>query len=287
MAHVRPEFYYHPAVGVVAPASLGLVAFKSGPFRLYNPLISAYDDPFQRRKPEAGTVMMATTSATALASAENTAENTVKNIDLGEIANMDVIRSAPSLPDIRHETCIVTNKDYPYTEVICFAIDPEGNAVPDLNEKLKGDGYFVRATRDVLKRAVWRNSFTTAARTPVNVPKNLPDIVSLALLRQSLDTIGLARKAGLVTQGYAKVEEVLQAGRAALYIVASDARENGREKLERLADAHHEDLPVLDLWTSSQLSAALGEDNAVHIVFEAGGLTEKLLIIAQKLKDIR
>ncbi len=71
----------------------------------------------------------------------------------------------------------------------------------------------------------------------------------------------------------------------AVYVVASDAKENGREKVERLAI--HAELPVIDEWTSAQLSAAIGEENVIHIILAHGGLTQKLLEILTKLKAVK
>lgn len=282
MAPIRPEFFYHPAVGVVSPASLGLFAFKSG--SLNNPLP-------QFSKEVAPKPLVKVTSPAEETLVEKLVEKPVETTILSTtspVALTPDINPEPVVKKItrdtpRNETCIVTGNELPYTQMIRFVIDPENNIVPDLTEKLPGKAFWMTATRDVLKKAIWRNSFTTAAREAVNVPQNLSEMLQIGLLKQSLETMGLARKAGLVTQGFAKVEEVLQAAKAQIYIVSSDAKENGREKLEKLTKGAQ----IVDIWTSSQLSAALGEDNAVHVALAPGGLTDKLLIIAQKLKDIR
>lgn len=274
MAPIRPEFFYHPVVGVVSPTSLGLLAFKSGPLSTTSPTpkpLTRVTKPEPEVIPATETVIMASASPIAI-------EPVLEEAKI----ETEIEMKKPSRNSERNETCIVTQENLPHTSMIRFVIDPGNNVFPDLAEKLPGEGYWVTAKRETLKKAIWRNSFTTAARTPVNAPKELLEQIEIGLLRQSLETLGLARKAGLLIQGFAKVEEVLRDSPESVYVVASDAKENGREKLEKLASG-----PVLDIWTSSQLSAALGEDNAVHVVLTPGGLTEKLLIIAQKLKDIR
>ena len=274
MVPIRPEFFYHPVVGVVSPTSLGLLAFKSGPLSSTasppKPLTRVIK-PDPEVIPAMEDVMMASASPIAI-------EPVIEEIKI----EAEVEMKKPSRHDERNETCIVTQEELPHSRMIRFVIDPDNNVFPDLAEKLPGPGYWVTANREILKKALWRNSFTTAHRAPVIASKELLEKVEIGLLRQSLETFGLARKAGLLTQGFAKVEEVLRVAPESVYVVASDAKENGREKLEKLASG-----PVLDIWTSSQLSAALGEDNAVHVVLTSGGLTDKLLIIAQKLKDIR
>ena len=283
MAPIRPEFFYHPAVGVVSPASLGLFAFKSGPIVVTSPppaplnKIPAPKSPALKENrviPPVDATPTILNTASPMAIAADTPSDLEQETDM---------KKAKTPLDI--ETCIVTGEQLPIAQMIRFAVDPDKNIVPDLTEKLPGQGFWVKAHKDIVKKAVWRNSFTTANRSPVEVPKDLLEKIELGLLKQSLETIGLARKAGLLIQGFAKVEEVFKNNRGAVYVVATDAMDNGREKLERLAD--QADLPILDIWTSSQLSAALGADNAVHVVLTPGGLTDKLLSIAQKLKDIR
>lgn len=278
MAPIRPEFFYHPAVGVVSPTSLGLFAFKSGPLVVTSPPPVISKTPINKTpapKPLNRVIPPAAAERPILDTVSPSA------ITLKQEQDMSKANSA----NLGFETCIVTGEELPISQMIRFAVDPEGTIVPDLTEKLPGQGFWLKAQKDIVKKAAWRNAFTTANRSPVNVPKDLLEIIELGLLKQSLETMGLARKAGLLTQGFAKVEEVLREDRAVLYIVATDAKDNGREKLERLADAA--DIPIIDIWTSSQLSAALGADNAVHVVLTSGGLTDKLLIIAHKLKDIR
>lgn len=282
MVPVRPEFFYHPAVGVISPASLGLFAFKSGPLTITAPpsqatILPKAPKPPERSvsAPEIAPTILNTASPMAIAADTPSLLSTEKDDDMKKslVSKLGV------------ETCIVTGEELPIEKMIRFVVDPENNIMADLSEKLPAQGFWIKASRDVIKKAIWRNSFTTANRSPVNIPKDLLENIELGLLKQSLETIGLAKKAGLVTQGFAKVEELLKKDGAVLYIVALDAMENGREKLERMADKAN--LPILETWTSSQLSASLGVDNAVHVALTPGGLTDKLLTIAHKMKDIR
>lgn len=280
MAPVRPEFFYHPAVGVISPASLGLFAFKSGPLTVPAPLANtAAPKPLLRANVQTVTEQPAILHTSPIAlntQAMPQAAEAAPSTDPEKESDMKKMKSDP----LGMEVCIVTGEQLPIAEMIRFVADPQNEIMADLSEKLPGQGYWVTADKDILKKAIWRNSFTTAARTPVTVPKNIVQMIQIGLLKQSLETLSLAKKAGLVTQGFAKVEDVLKENKAKLYIVASDAKENGREKLEKLTGS----MPVLDIWTSSQLSAALGVDNAIHVVLTEGGLTDKLTTIATKLR---
>lgn len=180
--------------------------------------------------------------------------------------------------------CAVTGEVLPLRELVRFAVAPDGRIVPDVTNKLPGTFIWVKADRAVIQKAIWRNSFASHTRQNVTVPGDLMDMLVDGLQRQTMQTLSLAKRAGDLTFGYSKVDESLRARQAAIYVVSSDAQDNGREKLERLAK--HQELPVLDAWTSAQLSAAIGEENIMHICLKAGGLTQNLLELETKLKAI-
>lgn len=179
----------------------------------------------------------------------------------------------------RTAPCAVTGQETPVSQMIRFVIAPDKSIVADLSEKLPGPHLWVTADHGVLQKAIWRNSFASATRETVTVSKDLIAQVVAALNRQAFETLSLARRSGSLVQGHAKVEEVLRLKAAGAYVVGSDASENGREKLEKLA----KDIPVIDRWSISELSHAIGEENSVHIAMGQGGLTPKLLNIIQKL----
>lgn len=178
--------------------------------------------------------------------------------------------------------CAVTGDTCPLSEMIRFVIAPDGHIVADINGKLPGVFMWLKADKAVLQKAIWRNSFATHARQNVTIPDNLLEQTLAAITRQALQTLSLARRAGELTFGFSKVEEQIRAHRAHIYVIASDVSDNGREKLARLAG--HQDIPVIDRWSSAELSAAIGEDNTMHICLTQGGLAQSLLDLETKLK---
>ena len=180
--------------------------------------------------------------------------------------------------------CAVTGEVLPLKELIRFAVAPDGRVVPDISNKLPGTFIWIKADRAVIQKAIWRNSFASHTRQNVTVPDNLMDTLCDGLQRQAMQTLSLAKRAGDLTFGHTKVDEALRAHQAAIYVVSSDAQDNGREKLERLAK--HQDIPVLDNWDSAQLSGAIGEENIMHICLKSGGLAQNLLELETKLKAI-
>ena len=155
--------------------------------------------------------------------------------------------------------------------------------MPDVAERLPGRGLWLAARRDIVTQAVAKRLFARAARQPVLVDEALADRVEALLAERCRDLIGLARRAGLATQGFAKVETLIASGRAALLLAASDGAADGRGKLRAMA----RDIPVLAPLTGAELGAAFGRDYAVHVALRAGKLAEVLQIEAARLAGFR
>lgn len=182
-------------------------------------------------------------------------------------------------------TCAVTGEILPTNQMIRFVIAPDQSIVADLTQKLPGVFLWVKSDRAILKKAIWRNSFAATTRQTVTIPDNLLETIEFGLTKLAMQTLSMAKRAGELRFGFTKVDEALRSGGCGVYVVAKDAKENGREKVERLAIVQN--LPVIDTWASSELSAAIGEENVIHIVMAEGGLTQKLLEILTKLKAVK
>ena len=179
--------------------------------------------------------------------------------------------------------CIVSGVCRPKAELIRFVVGPNGQVVPDLAEKLPGRGLWLSAERGMIHTACAKNAFAKAARAKVKAADGLADQVEALLTRRCLDLIGLARRAGNVTNGFEKVRTFLRSHRAAILFAASDGGDDGRAKVRALA----KDVPLLDLFSAAELGATLGRDNAVHLVIAPGGLADKILVDAGRLAGFR
>lgn len=186
--------------------------------------------------------------------------------------------------------CIASGTVGPKESMIRFVIGPDGEVVPDLEERLPGRGLWVAADRDALAKAMGKSVFAKAARRAVKVPPDLAERLERLLERRCLHALGLARRAGHVLAGYEKVREALRAnqvGRAgpppALLVEAADGSLDQRGKVTALAPS----LPVIDLFQSPALAAALGRDHAVHAVVARGRLAAGLARDAARLRGLK
>jgi len=159
--------------------------------------------------------------------------------------------------------------------LIRFVVAPDGAVTPDIGRKLPGRGLWVAADRDSVGQAVRKGGFSRAAKAKVSAPDDLADRVESLLVKQCLDRLGLARRAGALTSGFEKVSALVSSGRAAWLIEASDGSADGRGKL--LALARHAPKPpqVCGAFGADELSLALGLGHAIHTAFSAGRWAER------------
>jgi predicted RNA-binding protein YlxR (DUF448 family) len=160
--------------------------------------------------------------------------------------------------------CVATRAVTPVADMLRFVAAPDGKVVPDVERKLPGRGAWITATRDAVERALRERSIQRAFRGDAEVDAELPDLVERLLERSALEGLSLANKAGQVVTGAAKVESALIAGDVALLIHASDAQPDGVRKLDAVARAAADRLPVLRAFHGEQLDLALGRPNVVH-----------------------
>ena len=177
-------------------------------------------------------------------------------------------------------TDIVSRETRPVGDLIRFVLAPDGSVVPDLKRDLPGRGVWVEATKAAVEAAVKRRLFARSLRQNVEVRADLADLVDGLLVKQALGTFGLARKAGLVTIGFAKVEAAVARERLAGLLHAAEAGSDGVEKLAaalRRRFGGEIGVPVVRIFTGAQLDLALGRSNVIHAALLAGRASETFL----------
>ena len=177
-------------------------------------------------------------------------------------------------------TDIVSRETRPIAELIRFVKAPDGSVVPDLKRDLPGRGVWVEATRTAVEKAVSRRLFSRAFRETVEITPDLADLVDRLLVKQALGTFGLARKAGLVVTGFAKVETAVARERLAGLVHAAEAGSDGVEKLAAALKRRFGGeigCPVVRIFTGDQLDLALGRSNVIHAALLAGRASETFL----------
>jgi uncharacterized protein len=164
-----------------------------------------------------------------------------------------------------------------------FVIGPGGELVADVAARLPGRGWWLSPRRDIVDRAVAKRLFSRAAHRPVTVPVGLADQIAALLAQRCIDTIGLARRAGLAVAGFERVCKATRDGKTAVLVAALDGAEGGRRKLAGLAGA----LPMVWVLTAGEIGGAFGREQVVNASLGSGPLGRRLVADARKLAGFR
>lgn len=178
--------------------------------------------------------------------------------------------------------CVVTGEVHPKYGLIRFVVGPEGQIVPDLAEKLPGRGIWVSSDRASLSQATKKGVFARGAKQQVKVAEDLADQVEAALVRRVIDLVSLARKTGDAVTGFEKVKDWLVKDYAEVLIQASDGSGRGKSKLRT-----PEGGSFIGWLTADELGQAFGRQTVIHVALGAGGLTQRVVEEAARLKGIR
>ena len=178
--------------------------------------------------------------------------------------------------------CIATGEVRPAEGMIRFVVGADNQIVPDLLGKLPGRGIWVTADRAALEKAAAKNLFARAAKQPVQVPEGLADFVEAQLALRVTNLISLARKGGGAVCGYEKVKDWLQKEEASVLIQASDGSERGKSKLSTPYGGD-----FIGWLTADELGRAFGRQTVIHAALGDGGLPQRVVEEAARLKGLR
>jgi predicted RNA-binding protein YlxR (DUF448 family) len=186
-------------------------------------------------------------------------------------------------------TCIVTREALPAERLIRFVAAPDGAVVPDLRRRLPGRGVWVTADAEHVRLAERRRLFGRGLGEEVRVEPGLADRVGVLLREAALSALSLARKAGELVTGFAKVESALASGKVAALIHAAEAGADGVAKIEAAArrrpGGEAGDLPVIRIFTGGELDLAIGRANVIHAALLAGPAGNNALTRTRALVD--
>jgi predicted RNA-binding protein YlxR (DUF448 family) len=172
------------------------------------------------------------------------------------------------LDEMNDRTCIVTRRSGEPEGLLRFVAGPDLSVVPDLKRNLPGRGCWVTADRPHVDQAARKNLFRRALKNEVTVAPDLGALVDGLLAKSALGMLGLARKAGAVALGAAKVESAVRSGKALFVLHAVEAAEDGERKITqaRRATIHAGGpaIPAYKLFSESELGLALGGTNVIH-----------------------
>ena len=188
----------------------------------------------------------------------------------------------------RARLCAATRTVQPVSELIRFVVGPDGEAVPDVKNKLPGRGIWITATRDALDEAIKRKAFARGFKREVRLPSHFVDSTEKLLERAVLDALAVAGKAGLVAAGFAKTETALAREKVVALLHAAEASSEGTRKLDAVMRRRSGETPiVIGFLASAQLDLALNRPNVVHAALLAGPASETVLARCKRFERFR
>jgi uncharacterized protein len=187
--------------------------------------------------------------------------------------------------------CAATGTVMPIAEMIRFVLAPDGTVAPDLKRKLPGRGIWVTASRQALQTAVARKVFARGFKRDVRVPADFVDATERLMERAALDALAIARKAGSVAIGFAKVETAIARGTVVGLLHAAEAAPDGIRKLKAAVRQRYAEtadrIATFDVFTSAQLDLALARPNVIHAALLAGPAGETFRARVERLEHFR
>lgn len=196
----------------------------------------------------------------------------------------------------REETerlCALTREVKPIADLIRFAVSPDDELVPDTDGKADGRGVWITLGQKSVAEAQKKKAFARSLKAEVKVPDDLAGLTRRRLEERYLSALSLAKKAGQLATGAGKVKSAIEAGEVLALLTATDAAEDGRNKLmgslrgytKAAEDAglNPPETPHFELLDSSQMGLALGIENVIHAALTKGGAAQAAVQRAQRL----
>ncbi len=183
--------------------------------------------------------------------------------------------------------CILTGERADPAHLIRLAIAPDGTVLPDVRAKALGHGAWIGVSRAELEQAIAKGRMKGAlARAfkgkALTIPDDLPERIDAALRADVLARLGLEARSSKLMNGFDKIDTAARRGQVRLLLHASDAREDGRRKLDQAWRVGEEregesfggqSLPV----DRDALSVALGRHNVVHVAVTDAAAADRLV----------
>ena len=159
--------------------------------------------------------------------------------------------------------CIVTGEILSKESLLRFVALDNNLIVPDFKKKLPGKGIYVKNAKTLLQKAINNNLFGKPLKKSVKATNELVSQVENLLFKQALNSISLARKAGVMISGMDKVKEAIKKNNIAFLLEAQDAGTDGHNKIMSLA----QNIEVFNLFKIEELDKELAKTNTVHLAF--------------------
>lgn len=194
--------------------------------------------------------------------------------------------AAQNEPKGSERRCVLTGQCAGRHELVRLAVSPDGDVLPDANAKAPGRGAWIGVSKQALSDAITggqlKGALSRAFKTgALSIPEDLPTRVEEALKRAMLDRLGLEMRSGRLILGSDRIANEARMGAVAALFHASDAKEDGRRKLDQawrvgLDEEGSGRMGAVLPLDRQALSVALGRENVVHLALADAQSAERV-----------
>jgi hypothetical protein len=195
--------------------------------------------------------------------------------------------------DTVERRCALTHEVKEAADLIRFVVGPDDVLVPDTDARAEGRGVWISLGEKHVAEAVKKKAFAKSLKTSVTVPDDLPGLTRLRLEQRFLSSLQMAKKSGQLLTGAMKVKAALETGKALALLTATDAADDGKNKMLatlKAASLSAEEMGLnapkvghFELLDSAQLGLALGNENVIHAAPTQGAAGEAAVKRAERL----
>ncbi len=178
--------------------------------------------------------------------------------------------------------CIATGQVLSKGELVRFVVGPKNVLYPDPENKLPGRGIWVKADRSAIAKAEREKLFSQSAKRSTTCAENIAEQVENLITSRIINLIGLSRKSGKCICGYEKVRDWLKKDMVKVLIQSSDGSDREKSRLKT-----PENGSFIGWLNSKELGKAFGRENITHCALASGGLTQRIVEDAQRLRGLR
>ena len=172
------------------------------------------------------------------------------------------------------------NKGYPDNQMIRFIVSDKKFLIPDLYHTFQGEEFFVKSTKEELKRF---SENINEKYTKIFNKNNVVEIIENILIKHIIGIISLARKAKKVIIGFDEIKIQLKKNRVYLLLQA----ENFSQKRETQINLPIYQKCKLNCLTKEELGKAFGKKNIANVGFLKSSFINPLISDTYLLQSLR
>ena len=179
--------------------------------------------------------------------------------------------------------CLVTRVNVEKRDLMRFVVNPENTLVADIDQNLPGRGYWVKAERQIILKALNKNILLKAIEKDISIDNTVLDQIESQIKKKIINYISLSRKAGMAIFGFDKIKAALHQNNIGLLIQALDGSDREKQRMR------HQTIPTIidNCLTKSDLSKAFGRKNVIHCAILRSSFIENINFNAKRLNNLK